>query len=424
MRTALAHTFRSLSVRNFRLFAAGQVVSVTGTWMMITAQDWLVLSLTDDSGTALGLVTALQFTPLLLLTLYGGRLADRYDKRTLLVGANLVSGVLALLLALAALTGTVRLTHLYVAALGIGMVNAVEIPTRMSFVSELVGPKLLPNASALSTAYFSIARVMGPAVSGALIAWLGAGSVMLLNGFSYLATVAGLFMMRPGELHRVPAGHGSSRIVDGLRYVASRRDLTLPLALVAVVGLFGLNFQVTLPLIARTVFGADAASFGLLTTALASGSLLAAFVTTARRSRPSSSLVTGSALLLGLVEVIAGWAPTFVAAMVSLFLTGLASTYFAQAANHRIQLGSRPEYRGRVMALYTLILQGTTPLGSLLVGGVSGALGARSGLWLGGLVSMAAGAVAMAADRRRPDGDPPRGGTPADADVADVLDKQ
>lgn len=424
MRTALAHTFRSLSVRNFRLFAAGQVVSVTGTWMMITAQDWLVLSLTDDSGTALGLVTALQFTPLLLLTLYGGRLADRYDKRTLLVGANLVSGVLALLLALAALTGTVRLTHLYVAALGIGMVNAVEIPTRMSFVSELVGPKLLPNASALSTAYFSIARVMGPAVSGALIAWLGAGSVMLLNGFSYLATVAGLFMMRPGELHRVPAGHGSSRVVDGLRYVASRRDLTLPLALVAVVGLFGLNFQVTLPLIARTVFDADAASFGLLTTALASGSLLAAFATTARRSRPSSSLVTGSALLLGLVEVIAGWAPTFVAAMVSLFLTGLASTYFAQAANHRIQLGSRPEYRGRVMALYTLILQGTTPLGSLLVGGVSGALGARSGLWLGGLVSMAAGAVAMAADRRRPDGDPPRGGTPADADVADVLDKQ
>jgi MFS family permease len=415
MRTALAHTFRSLSVRNFRLFAAGQVVSVTGTWMMITAQDWLVLSLTNDSGTALGMVTALQFTPLLLLTLYGGRLADRYDKRALLVGANLVSGALALLLALLALTGTVRLTHIYIAALGIGLVNAVEIPTRMSFVSELVRPELLPNASALSTAYFSIARVMGPAVSGALIAWLGTGWVMLLNGFSYLATVVGLFMMRSGELHRSPAGLGSSRVIDGLRYVASRRDLRLPLALVAVVGLFGLNFQVTLPLLARTVFGADAVSFGLLTTAFAAGSLLAAFITTARRSRPSSKLVTGSAILFGMLEVIAGWAPTLVAAMVSLFLTGLAGTYFAQAANHRIQLGSRPEYRGRVMALYTLILQGTTPLGSLLVGGVSGVLGARSGLWLGGLASMAAGAVAMAADRRHPDGKPPRDGAPADA---------
>ncbi|WP_424883981.1 MFS transporter [Streptomyces sp. SAI-126] len=419
MRSALAHTFRSLSLRNFRLFAAGQIVSVTGTWMMVTAQDWLVLSLTGDSGAALGLVTALQFTPVLLLTLYGGRLADRYDKRALLVGANLVSGVLALLLALLVLTGTVRLAHLYVAALSLGLVNAVEIPTRMSFVSELVGSDLLPNASALSTAYFSTARVVGPAGAGALVAWLGAGWVMLFNGFSYLAAVAGLLMMRPGELHRGPVRTGGSGVVDGLRYVASRRDLTLPLALVAVVGLFGLNFQVTLPLIARTVFDADATSFGLLTTAFAAGSLLAALVTTARTGRPPSTLVTGSALVFGALEVAAGWAPTFAAAMVSLFLTGLASTYFAQAANHRIQLGTRADQRGRVMALYTLILQGTTPVGSLLVGGTSGVLGARSGLWLGGLVSAAAGAVAMAADRRRADGDPPRDNAPAAADVSD-----
>ncbi|MET8982425.1 MFS transporter [Streptomyces sp. NPDC004539] len=393
--------FRSLAVRNFRLFAAGQVVSVTGTWMMITAQDWLVLSLTDGSGSALGLVTALQFTPVLLLTLYGGRLADRHDKRVLLLGANLVSGTLALLLALLTLTGTVRLAHLCLFALLLGTVSAIETPTRISFVSELVGPALLPNASALSTSYFSVSRVVGPAASGALIAWLGTGPVMLLNAVSYAAPVAGLLLMRPAELLRGPPARGRHRVVDALRHVASRPDLTLPLSLVAAVGLFGLNFQVTLPLIARTVYDADATSFGLLTTALAAGSLLAALAGTARRDRPSGTLVAGSALVFGVLETLAGAAPTLGLAMVSLFFTGLASTYFAQAANHRVQLGSDPRFRGRVMALYTLILQGTTPLGSLLVGALAAPLGPRSGLWLGGLATTLAAALCLVADRRR-----------------------
>lgn len=408
MISVLGSPFRSLAVRNFRLFAGGQVVSVTGTWMMITAQDWLVLSLTDGSGSALGLVTALQFTPVLLLTLYGGRLADRHDKRVLLIGANVISGVLALFLALLTLTGTVRLAHLCVFALGLGVVNAVEAPTRISFVSELVGSALLPNASALSTSYFSIARVVGPAVSGALIAWLGTGPVMLLNGVSYAAPVAGLLLMRPSELHRGPAARGRHRIVDALRHVASRPDLTLPLTLVAAVGLFGLNFQVTLPLMARTVYDADATSFGLLTTSLAAGSLLAALAGTARRERPSGTLVAGSALVFGVLETVAGRAPTLGVAMVCLFFTGLASTYFAQAANHRIQLGSDPAFRGRVMALYTLILQGTTPLGSLLVGALAAPLGARSGLWLGGLATTAAALLCLAADRRRSRAEPER----------------
>jgi MFS family permease len=337
----------------------------------------------------------------LLLVLYGGRLADRYDKRALLAAANVASGVLALALALLVFTGALRLTHVYVFALGLGLVNAVEVPTRMSFVSELVGPELLPNASALSMAYFSIARVLGPALSGALIAWLGTGWVMVFNGCSYLATVVGLLMMRSGELHRSPKQPGRHRVVDGLRYVASRRDLTLTLTVVGTISLFGLNFQVTLPLVAKTVFHADAASFGLLTTGLAAGSLLAAFLTTARRSRPTGAMVTSGALAFGVLEVAAAWAPTFALAVVSLSLTGLASTFFVQAANHRIQLGSRPEYRGRVLALYTLVLQGTTPLGSLLVGALAGPLGARSGLWLGGLMSAAVAGVAMAADRRR-----------------------
>ncbi|MEU4181235.1 MFS transporter [Streptomyces sp. NPDC026589] len=399
--------FGSLSVRNFRLFAAGQLVSAAGTWMMVVAQDWMVLALSDDSAAALGVVTALQFGPLLLFTLYGGRLADRYDKRMLLTVANLVSLALALGLAVLELTGGARLWHIHLFALALGTVNAFEIPARMAFVSELVGTRLLPNASALSAAYFNTARVAGPALAGLLIGVMGPGPVMLLNAVSYLATVVGLRRMRTSELHRTerPAGRGG--VLDGLRYVASRPDLLSPTLLVAVIGLAGLNFQLTLPLMAKTVFHADATSFGLLTSALAAGSLLAALAGTGRRGRPPARTVLVSALAFGLLETAAGGAPGFTSAVVLLGLTGFASIYFVQAANHRIQLGSDPGYRGRVMALYTLILQGSTPLGALLVGLLAEALGARSGLVVGGLVSTAAALVALVVERRsRPAPDP------------------
>ncbi|MFC7303694.1 MFS transporter [Streptomyces monticola] len=395
------HPLRSLSVRNFRLFAAGQVVSVAGTWMMVMAQDWLVLSLTDDSGTALGAVTALQFAPLLLLTLHGGRLADRHDKRRLLMAANVVSGTLAALLTALVLSGAVQLWHVYLFALGLGTVNAVEVPTRMSFVSELVGPELLPNASALSAAYFNIARVVGPALAGLLISAAGTGPVMLLNAVSYLATVLALRRMRPAELHRTARPAERPRIVDGLRHVTGRSDLLLPMALVGVIGLFGLNFQLTLPLLAKTVFHTDASTFGLLTTAFAAGSLLAALATTARRGRPSSRTVINAAFAFGLLTLASGLAPGPLTAALLLALTGFAALYFAQAANHRVQLGSDPSYRGRVMALYTLVLQGSTPLGALLIGRLSQEFGARSGLYAGGTVSLVAAAVAAGARRSR-----------------------
>ncbi|MER5343922.1 MFS transporter [Streptomyces mirabilis] len=393
--------FRSLSVRNFRLFAAGQVVSVAGTWMMVTAQDWLVLSLTGDSGTALGTVTALQFTPLLLFTLYGGRLADRHDKRLLLTVANLVSGALALALSVLVLAGSAQLWQLYLFALGLGTVNAVEVPTRMAFVSEMVGPELLPNASALSAAYFNTARVVGPALAGLLISAVGAGTAMLINAVSYLATVTGLRLMRPGELLRTAPPERGVKVVDGLRYVRGHPDLFVPLALVAVVGLFGFNFQLTLPLLAKTVFHSGATAFGLLTTAFAAGSLLGAFASTVRSARPAALTVTASALAFGLLETAAGWSPTYAWAALLLFLTGFATLYFAQAANHRIQLGSDAAYRGRVMALYTLILQGLTPLGALLVGWLTVRHGARSGLYVGGLASSAAALAVLLAGRTR-----------------------
>ncbi|WP_374216325.1 MFS transporter [Frankia sp. R82] len=385
---------------NFRLFAIGQVLSVTGTWAMFTAQDWLVLSLTHDAGSALALVTALQFTPMLVLTLYGGRLADRYDKRVLLAGANVVSGVLAAGLAVLVLTGAVRLWQVCLFAAAIGVVNAVEAPTRMAFISELVGPALLPNASALSAGYFNVARIIGPAAAGPLIAVAGTGPVMAINAGSYLATVVGLRLMRPGEIRRSARDPARVvRVVDGLRYVRGERDLVVVLGLVAAVGLVGMNFQLTVPLMARTVFHAGAAKFGLLTTGLAVGALVSALVTTTRRTRPSARLVVGAAFGFGVLEAAAGFAPSYVAAIGLFAVTGFASLYFMQAANHRVQLGSDPAYRGRVMALYTLIMQGTTPLGAALVGWLAAVADARAALYAGGVISAIAAIVAWTADR-------------------------
>ncbi|GHH30551.1 MFS transporter [Streptomyces lanatus] len=394
MRATLAAAFQSLTIRNFRLFAAGQIVSVGGTWMMVVAQDWLVLSLTGDSASALGMITALQFAPLLLFTLHAGGLADRYDKRRLLLAANLASALLALLLGALVLAGAARLWHVALFALGLGLVNAVEVPARMSFVSELVGADLLPNASALSAAYFNSARVLGPAVAGLLIGWCGTGPVMLLNAATYLATITALCLMRPAELHRSAHRPPRAPVTDGIRHVMTRPDLLLPIALAAVVGMWGFNFQLTLPLLAKTVFHADATAFGLLTTSLAAGSLLAAFVTTLRRGRPPLRRVIATAAGFGALELLSGLAPTFTTAAILLFLTGFASVTFAQSTNHRIQLGADPAYRGRVLALYTLVFQGTTPLGALLLGALTESLGARAGLLAGGAVTLLAAAIA------------------------------
>ncbi|MER5809193.1 MFS transporter [Streptomyces sp. NPDC002033] len=405
----LRRTFQSLSVRNFRLFVLGQLLSVTCTWMMVVAQDWLVLELSGDSGSALGVVTALQFTPVLLLTLYGGRLADRHSKRRLLMLANGASGVLALALGLWILLGEVRLWHIWLFALALGTVNSVEAPTRISFVGEMVGGELLPNASAMSAAYFNAARVAGPALAGFLIARLDVAAVVLINAVSYLGTVISVALMRPAELHVAAARPAKPRVVDGLRYIGRRPDLMLPLALVGVLGLAGFNFQLTLPLLAKTEFHTDSTAFGLLSSSLAAGSLLAAFATTARRGRPTALVVTGSALAFGATEAVTGLAPTLPVACLLLILTGFTMMYFAQASNHRVQLGSDPAYRGRVMALYTVIFQGTTPLGALVTGFLAQHWGPRWALSAGGLVSLSAATLALTtlpSLTRRPDPNP------------------
>ena len=282
-------TFRSLRVRNYRLFAAGQVVSLSGTWGQRVAQDWLVLELSGNSGVALGITTALQFTPVLLFGLYGGVLADRYDKRRLLLAAQAAMGVLALVLAALDLSGAVQLWHVYALAFGLGVASVIDTPVRQAFVSEMVGPDELPNAVSLNSATFNSARIVGPAAAGIAIAAVGTGWVFLVNALSYVAVLAGLQAMRTAELYptqRVERAKGQLR--EGLAYVRSRPDLLVPMVLVFMVGTFGLNFQITLALAVKEVFGRGAGAYGLLSAFLAVGSLLGALAS-ARRSGPPGS---------------------------------------------------------------------------------------------------------------------------------------
>lgn len=405
MRARFKITFQSLTVRNYRLFATGQLVKLVGVWVMFVAQDWLVLQLSGDSATALGIVIALQFTPVLLLTLLGGALADRYDKRRLLLVANAAWSVLAIFLALLVLTGAVQLWHVFVLAAMMGVATAIETPTRQAFVSELVGTTLLPNALSLNAAVFNSARVAGPALAGGAIAVIGLGPTFLIATLAAVAPLASLTRMRPAELYReaLPprAERDRARVTDGLRYVWRRSDLVMALALVTVLGAAGFNFQVTLPVLSKVVYDTGAAAFGLLAAALAVGSLAGALAGSWRRRRPSAYVVISAAVAFGGFSVLVGFSSLYWLVATLLLPTGFFAIFFAQAANQRVQLGSDAAYRGRVMALYVLVFLGTTPLGALGVGWWVGRFSPESAIWLGGLASLLASATALVWQLRR-----------------------
>jgi len=388
-------TFRSLRVRNYRLFAAGQVVSLSGTWGQRVAQDWLVLELSGNSGIALGITTGLQFLPVLLFGLYGGVLADRYDKRRLLIGAQAVMGVLALLLAVLDLTGAVQLWHVFALAFALGLTSVIDTPARQAFVSDMVGPDDLPNAVSLNSATFNSARILGPAAAGVGIAVVGTGWVFALNALSYVAVLAGLKAMRTSELHpstRVARAKGQLR--EGLDYVRSRPDLLVPIVLVFMIGTFGLNFQITLALMVKEEFERGAGSYGFLSAMIAVGSLIGALASAHRNGPPRQKTLFAAALAFGLLEVAVGLAPTFGWMAVLLVPTGVAVLTFTTTANSIVQLGSAPHVRGRVMALYVLVFLGGTPLGAPLIGALAEAFGPRSSIVLGGVVTALSGVVA------------------------------
>jgi MFS family permease len=385
-----------LTVRNYRLFTTGQLVKLVGVWMMFTAQDWLVLDLSHNSPGALGVVTSLQFLPVLLLTLYSGRLADRYDKRKLLIAANAVFALTAIVFAVLVASGVVVLWHVFLFAALLGVANAVETPVRQSFVSELVELRLLPNALALSAATFNVARISGPALAGVALAVLGTGPVFLVATVLSVAPVFSYTRMRPADLNRTASVNArGARVMDGLRYVRRRHDLMLPLSLMAVVGMIGFNFPVTLAALAKIDFHAGPSSFGLLTTALAVGALGGALAGSGRRARPGAYLVIGAALAFSVLEIAVGFAPNFLVAMLLLVPTGFFSIYLAQAANHRVQMGVDSEYRGRVMSLYVLVFLGSTPIGASVAGWTGEHFGVPASIWSAGVVCVIASLAAL-----------------------------
>jgi MFS family permease len=390
-----------LRIRNYRLFATGQILKLLGVWMMFTAQDWLVLELTDNSASALGAVVALQFTPILLFTLYGGKLADRYDKRRMLLVVNVVSGVLALAMAVLVFTGQASLAWVLVFALLLGTANAIETPVRQVFVAEMVERELIPNAMALSAAGFNVGRMLGPALAGLVIAVADVGPVFTIATVAYLAPVVALAMIRSAELRPTERTAESGGVRDGLRYARSRADIVLPLTLLFFVALFGFNFPLTLAVLSKGLYGKGAAQFGLLTSALSIGSMAGAFAGSGRRARPSIYVILFAAIGFGVLEIAVGFAPSYLLTAVLLVPLGFFTIYMAQATNQNLQLGVDPAYRGRVVSMFVLVFLGTNPIGSLMMGWLVERYGARFGLWFGGLVSLLAAALALTWQLRR-----------------------
>ncbi|MGC4940971.1 MFS transporter [Kribbella sp. DT2] len=379
----MSPTFRAFKVRNFRLYASGAIISNTGTWMQRVAQDWLVLELTH-SGTALGIVTGLQFLPALLLSPYAGLVADRFPKRRVLTVTQMAMGSVALVLGTLAVTGVVQTWHVYALAFLFGIGTAFDAPTRQAFVVEMVGKDDLQNAVGLNSASFNAARLIGPGLAGLLIAWIGTGPVIIINGFSYAAVILSLWLMVPDELHTPKmAGREKGMIRDGMRYLWRRPDLMMVLVAVFFAGTFGLNFQMTSALMATSAFHKGAGEYGILGSILAIGSLVGALLA-ARRVRTRGRLVIGAALAFGVMDVVSGLMPTYLSFAAVLPLVGFTALTMLTAANATMQLGIEPTMRGRVMALYMTVLMGGTPLGSPFIGWIGQEFGARWSLVVGG----------------------------------------
>jgi MFS family permease len=390
----MKRTFSSLRVRNYRLFASGQLVSLTGTWMQRVGQDWLVLRLSHNSGTAIGITTGLQFLPFLLLGLYGGVIADRYPKRRLLVITQMTMAIQAAVLAILDLAHVVTLNEVYVLAFMLGVSSAFDNPTRQAFVTEMVGEDQVVNAVGLNSATFNGARILGPAFAGLMIELVGTGWVFATNALSYAAVIVSLLMMRDADLftsRRVERAPGQIRA--GLSYIAGKLDLLVPILLVGVIGTLGFNFQITLALMDKVVFHQGAEGYGLLSASIAVGSVIGALIG-ARRANPSRRGLVGWALAFGVLEILTGFMPDIRAMLIALIPVGIAAICFTTAANSTAQLHSDPAMRGRVMGLYMLVFAGGTPIGAPFVGWLAQTIGPRASLFVGGLASVVVALVA------------------------------
>ncbi len=386
-RSTRARMFRSLQVPNYRTFFAGHAVSVIGTWMQRVAQDWLVLEL-SDSAVAVGVAVALQALPMLFLGLWGGVLVDRLDRRKVIMTTQAISAVLAAALAVLTLTGWVELWMVFALAGGLGLVTVLDVPARQAFVTEMVGPEDFVNAQSLNSTIHNTGRLVGPAVAGLLIAWVGSGAAFAINAVSFIAVLISLFRIDVSELKRAqPLPRKRGQALEGLRYVWGKPELRACLILVAVVALFGQNFRVVLPLFARDALGGGAETYGWLTSALGAGAVIGALGTAARERVTAWSMLLSAAAFAVISMLIAG-APGLIVALGLLVGLGIANISFNTLARVLLQLGAEPSMQGRVIALHAIVFMGSTPFGGPMIGWVCEQFNSRIGMLVSGLVPL------------------------------------
>lgn len=377
--------FAALQLPNYRIFLGGSFISNIGTWMQRVAQDWLVLELSGGSGLAVGITTALQFLPMLLLSPYGGLLADRFDKRTILRITQAWMALAAAVLGLLAITGTAVTWHVYLIAFLFGLGTAFDNPSRQAFVNEVVGPKHLANAIGLNSATFHASRIVGPALAGLVIAGFGSGWAILSNAVTYAAFIAALALINPALLQVTQRPPRAKRqIREGFSYVLGNPEILLVMCVAFFVGTFGMNFQMTSALMAQQEFHKGAQEYGILGTIMAVGSLTGALLAARRRTAPRGRFIVKMAILFGLILIVSGLMPSYLTYALSLPVTGLIALLTLTASNAAVQLNVDPQLRGRVMALYAMVMMGGTPIGAPILGWLGELFGPRWTLLAGG----------------------------------------
>jgi MFS family permease len=399
IRAAGRTTFAALEIPNYRTYIGGQAISLIGTWMQMAAQAWLVLTISHSAG-ALGIIVALQTLPVLLLGPYGGVVADRVDKRRLMIALQAAMGVQAAILAALTLSGSVQLWQIGLLALLLGLNNAFENPARQAFMLEMVGTDKLRNAVSLNSVLVNVARTIGPAVAGLLIASAGEGWCFLLNAVSFVAVIASLLRLDTAQINPSPPnGREPGQLREGLRYVRSTPELAVPLVMMALVGALAYEFQVTLPVMAERALHAGAAGYGFMTAAMGVGAVMGGLLVAAR-GRTGVPMLVAASTAFGVLLALAAGAPGLDTELVALALVGGASIAFMSSGNSTLQLRAAPEMRGRVMSLWFVAFQGSTPIGGPIVGWVIGWAGARAGLGLGAVTCLVAALLGLLVMRR------------------------
>ncbi len=397
----VSRTFESLSFHNYRIWFVAALVANTGTWMQRVAQDWLVLRiLTDDSASATGITTALQFLPVLLLSAHAGVVADRVDQRRFLMLTQSAMGVVSAVLAIDVMTGTVQLWHVYAAALLSGVASAYDSPARQIFVARMVPPDSLANAVGLNSASFNAARLLGPAAAGVVIAWVGPGAVFAVNALTFLFPTLALVLMRVDQLRPIARAHrAKGQVREGLAYVRHRPDLVIIIAVICVISMLTLNFQVLMAAMVRSAFDLESEAYGTISSIFAVGSLGGSLLA-ARRDSPRVRTVLAAALALGVATLVMALMPTYWLFAAATIPVGLCTITLLTAANQTIQLTTEATMRGRVMSIFIMFFLGATPVGAPLMGWVSDAWGPRCALVIGGLTAICAPMLAGVLARR------------------------